>query len=44
MGYDFVGCEINTTYYELQEERFRRECLGEVKTNNSQTLVQGSLF
>ena len=44
MGYDFVGCEINTTYYELQEERFRRECLGEVKINNSQTLIQGSLF
>lgn len=44
MGYDFVGCEINTTYYELQEERFRRECLGEVKINNSQILIQGSLF
>lgn len=23
MGFDFVGCEIDQTYYELQEERFK---------------------
>ena len=44
MGYDFVGCEINEEYFRLADERFRCECLGEVKLNNSQTLVQGSLF
>ena len=44
MGYDFVGCEINEEYFRLADERFRRECLGEVKLNNSQTLVQGNLF
>ena len=44
MGYDFVGCEINEEYFRLADERFRRECLGEVKLNNSKTLIQGSLF
>lgn len=44
MGYDFVGCEINEEYFRLANERFRRECFGEVKLNNSQTLIQGSLF
>ena len=44
MGYDFVGCEINEEYFRLADERFRRECLGETKLNNGQTLVQGSLF
>lgn len=44
LGYDFVGCEINEEYFRLADERFRRECLGETKLNNGQTLVQGSLF
>ena len=24
MGFDFVGCEIDKTYFELEEERFRK--------------------
>ena len=44
MGFDFVGCEINEEYFRLADERFRRECLGEMKMNNGKTLVQGSLF
>ena len=44
MGFDFVGCKINEEYFRLAEERFRRECLGEMKMNNGKTLVQGSLF
>ena len=23
LGFDFVGCEIDKTYYDLQEQRFR---------------------
>lgn len=24
MGFDFVGCEIDKTYFDLEEERFRK--------------------
>ena len=44
MGYDFVGCEINEEYFRLAEERFKRECLGETKLPNGETITQGSLF
>lgn len=27
MGYDFVGCEINKRYFNLQEQRFNDECV-----------------
>ena len=43
-GVDFVGCEINEEYYRLQEERFRRECLGEIKMSNGAIITQQSLF
>lgn len=33
MGFDFYGTEIDKDYFTAQEERFRRECLGEVKTS-----------
>jgi site-specific DNA-methyltransferase (adenine-specific) len=42
-GFDFVGCEIDKTYFDLQEERFRNECFGEIKTNNG-TYVEQYLF
>ncbi|WP_443648159.1 DNA methyltransferase, partial [Barnesiella intestinihominis] len=32
LGYDFYATEISTEYYCRQEERFRKECLGEYKT------------
>jgi site-specific DNA-methyltransferase (adenine-specific) len=44
MGYDFYACELDEDYYEAQEERFRRECLGEVKTNSGNIITEQSLF
>lgn len=42
-GYDFYGCELDTDYYKAQEERFRRECLGEVISGGI-TTTQQKLF
>lgn len=41
---DFIGCELDKDYYRLQEERFRKECFGETKIQNGQTLEQMKLF
>ena len=35
--------EIDEEYFEAQEERFHRECFGEIKTERG-TLVQTNLF
>jgi site-specific DNA-methyltransferase (adenine-specific) len=43
MGFDFYATEIDKDYFEAQEERFRYECHGEIKTGKG-TLVQTSLF
>lgn len=45
MGFEFVGCEIDQDYFNLQEERFRKECLG-IQTDLSigKTIIQHSLF
>lgn len=43
-GFDFYACELDKDYYEAQEERFRRECLGEVKTSNGIVVTQNRLF
>lgn len=43
MGFDFYGTEIDKEYFNAQEERFRRECLGEFKTAKG-TIIQQSLF
>lgn len=43
LGFDFYATEIDMEYFEAQEERFRRECHGEIKTEKG-TLVQTSLF
>lgn len=43
MEFDFYACEIDEDYFNAQEERFRRECLGEIKTKKG-TLIQTSLF
>lgn len=42
-GLDFIGCEINKKYYDLQEERFARECLNIINENGKQ-ITQQSLF
>ena len=43
-GFDFYGCELDKTYFDAQEERFRRECFGERKMKNGAVVVQESLF
>lgn len=43
-GFDFYACELDKDYYESQEERFRRECLGEIKLTNGKVAVQQTLF
>ena len=44
LGYDFYGCEIDKEYFDKQEERFRKECHGEEKLSNGQTLRQLTLW
>lgn len=43
-GFDFYACELDKEYYEAQEERFRRECFGEIKQENGVIITQNSLF
>lgn len=43
-GFDFYACELDKDYYEAQEERFRRECLGEVKQSDGKIITQNRLF
>lgn len=43
-GFDFYACELDKEYYEAQEERFRKECLGEIKLTNGKVAVQQTLF
>ena len=44
LGFDFVGCELDRGYYEKQEERFRRECLGETVAPDGKTYKQLEIF
>lgn len=43
LGFDFYATEIDKEYFKAQEERFRRECLGEITTSKG-ILKQQSLF
>lgn len=43
LGFDFYATEVDKDYFDAQEDRFRRECFGEIKTEKG-TLVQTSLF
>lgn len=43
MGFDFYATEIDESYFRDQENRFRKECFGEIKTEKG-TLVQTNLF
>lgn len=42
-GYDFYGCELDADYYKAQEERFRRECFGEITTKSGLTVTSQQL-
>lgn len=44
LGFDFYATEIDKDYFDKQEERFRKECIGETKTASGKTIVQQSLF
>lgn len=44
MGFDFFATEIDKYYFNMQEERFRRECLGVTETAGGKVAVQGYLF
>ena len=43
MGFDFYATEIDKDYFDIQEVRFRRECLGEIKTPKG-VIIEQSLF
>ena len=43
LNFDFYATEIDEEYFDAQEERFRYEYFGELKTNMG-ILVQTSLF
>lgn len=43
LGFEFVGCELDKEYFDAQEERFRKECFGEIKTKSG-TYIEQSLF
>lgn len=42
-GLDFCGCEIDREYFEAEEERFRKECLG-VERIGAHEITQMSIF
>lgn len=44
MGFDFWGTEIDEEYFNMQEKRFREECIGEVRLKNGDVYVQKELF
>lgn len=43
-GFDFYACELDNEYFLAQEERFRRECLGEFKQTDGKVVKQLTLF
>lgn len=43
-GFDFYACELDKDYFQAQEERFRKECFGEIKQSNGKIVTQTSLF
>lgn len=44
LGLDFYSTEIDKEYFDMQEERFRRECLEQIQTADGKVWVQQKLF
>ena len=44
LGFDYVGCEIDTKFFADGCERFNRECKGEIVTKDGNIVKQMSLF
>lgn len=40
----FLGCELDKSFYDLQQRRYDKECLNTVKTDNGLTITQNTLF
>ncbi len=43
MGFDFYATEIDKEYFDAQEKRFHKECLGEIETSKG-VFIQQTLF
>ena len=43
LGYDYTGCELDKEYFDLGNERFARQCRGEIVTEKA-IITQQSLF
>ncbi|MBO5595824.1 MAG: site-specific DNA-methyltransferase [Bacteroidales bacterium] len=44
MGFDYVGCELDSEYFERGGGRFEKECLGKEICENGITIIQQTLF
>lgn len=44
MGFDFIGCEIDKTFFENGCKRFEKECLGIYEQSNGKIVKQLNLF
>lgn len=44
MGFDYVGCELDTEYFDKGNERFAKECKGETRLPDGRIVKQLSLF
>ena len=44
LGFDYVGCEIDTDFYDKGCERFARECKGETRLPDGRIVKQLTLF
>jgi site-specific DNA-methyltransferase (adenine-specific) len=44
MGFDYVGCELDSVYFEQGGARFERECLEKEVLPSGQTIIQQSLW
>lgn len=44
MGFDYVGCELDTEYFDKGNERFARECKGETRLPDGRIVKQLTLF
>jgi site-specific DNA-methyltransferase (adenine-specific) len=42
--FDFYACELDKEYYNAQEERFKKDCFGEIKQANGEIIQQPKLF
>ena len=44
MGFDYVGCELDKEYFDNGNERFHRECEGEIRLSDGRIVKQLTLF